>query len=185
VAGPGRCPSGHELAGARRSFCPACRRDEVISRVVARDTSLQPEVIAAAVDAATATPAALRSLATALAADTQALRRGAPPVVGQLVTELIARGSALPAPACAACGRTGCPLTRTTRGGWCAGCAPRAGAAECARCHAVKPVAGAPATASRSASGAAAGNAACAGAGDAARSRRSPCAPGARIRTCA
>jgi hypothetical protein len=142
VAGRGRCPSGHELAGTGRSFCPACRRDEVISRVVARDGSLQPEVIAAAVDAAAATPAALRSLAAALAADPGALGSGAPPVVGRLVTELIARGSALAVPGCAACGLAGRPLTRTTRGGMCARCAHRAGAAECARCHAVKPVAG-------------------------------------------
>jgi hypothetical protein len=142
VAGQGRCPSGHNLAGTWRSFCPACRRDEVISYVVARDASLQPEVIAAAVDAATATPAALRSLAAALAADPGALGSGAPPVVGRLVTELIARGLALPGPACAACGQTGRALTRTTRGGMCARCAHRAGAAECVRCHVVKPVAG-------------------------------------------
>ena len=107
MAGRGRCPSGHELAGTGRSFCPACRRDEVISRVVARDGSLQPEVIAAAVDAAAATPAALRSLAAALAADPGALGSGAPPVVGRLVTELIARGSALAVPGCAACGLAG------------------------------------------------------------------------------
>jgi len=138
VAGPGRCPSGHELAGTRRPSCPACRRDEVVSRLVARDASLQPEVIAAAVDVVAATPAALRSLA----ADPGALRSGAPPVVGQLVAELIARGSVLPAPACAVCGRTGSPLTRTSHGGMCARCARRAGAAECARCRVVKPVAG-------------------------------------------
>jgi hypothetical protein len=82
----GRCPSGHELAGAGRSFCPACRRDEVISYVTARDRSLDKDAVAAAVDAVTATPAALRSLATALAADPQGLRWGAPPVVGRLVT---------------------------------------------------------------------------------------------------
>jgi hypothetical protein len=142
VAGQGRCPSGHEFAGTRRSSCPACRRDEVINHVVARDASLPQEVIVVAVDAVTVTPAALRSLAAALAADPEALRCGAPPVVGRLVTELIARGSALAAPACAACARTGRPLTRTTRGGMCARCAHRAGAAGCVRCHAVKPVAG-------------------------------------------
>src|SRR6185437_11880724 len=86
--------------------------------------------------------AALRSLAAALAADPDALGSGAPPCVGRLVSELIARGSALAVPACAACGRTGRPLTRTSLGGMCARCAHRAGAAGCARCHAVKPVAG-------------------------------------------
>ena len=104
--------------------------------------SLPREVIAAAVDAAAAGPAALRSLATAVASDPGALAAGAPPLVGRLVSELIARWSVLSVPACVICGRTGRPLTRTSQGGTCPPCAHRAAAAECARCHAIKPVAG-------------------------------------------
>ena len=111
--------------------------------MAAADSSLPREVIAAAVDAAVAGPAALLSVAAALAADPGALAAGAPPSVGRLVTVLIARGSAtLRAPACIACGREGRQLTRASQGAMCAPCARRAGAAECARCHAVKPVAG-------------------------------------------
>lgn len=78
MAGQGRCPSGHELAGIRRTFCPACRRDEVISCVAARDRSLDRDAIAAAVDTAAGRPAALRSLAAALAGDPEALSLGCP-----------------------------------------------------------------------------------------------------------
>jgi hypothetical protein len=92
---------------------------------------------------AAAGPAALRSLAAALAADPDALAHGAPPVVGRLVVELIARGStALDVPACARCGRTGRPLTATGDGGMCPRCAARRNPAACARCGIVKPVAG-------------------------------------------
>jgi len=82
------CPAGHELASARRPFCPSCRRDTVVTRVAAVDGSLPREVIAAAVDAAAAGPAALSSLATAVASDPGALAAGAPPLVGRLVSDL-------------------------------------------------------------------------------------------------
>jgi len=134
------CPAGHELARDQvHRACPACRREAVVTQVAAADSSLPREVIAAAV----AGPAALRSVAAALAADPGALAAGAPPSVGRLVTELIARGSAtLRVPACIACGREGRQLTRASQSAMCAPCAHRAGAAECARCHAVKPAAG-------------------------------------------
>ena len=109
---------------------------------VAADSSLSREQIAAAVDAAVAGPAALRAVAGALAADPGALAAGAPPSVGRLAAELIARGSSLRPPACIACGQAGLPLTLASQGAMCPRCAHRAGAAECARCHVVKPVAG-------------------------------------------
>jgi hypothetical protein len=129
-------------AGPNR-ICPACRRQQIIAQVTAAETSLPAGQAAAAVDAVAASHGALRSLAHALADDPGALARGAPPVVGRLVIELIARGSAtLTVPACTACGRTGWPLNRTSAGAMCARCAHRARAAECARCHVVKPAAG-------------------------------------------
>ena len=94
-------------AGLNR-ICPACRRQRIIAQVTAAETSLPAGQAAAAVDAVAASHGALRSLAHALADDPGALTRGAPPVVGRLVIELIARGStALTVPACTACGRTG------------------------------------------------------------------------------
>ena len=70
--------------------------------------------------------AALRSLAAALAADPNALARGAPPMAGRLVFELIARGSTtFTAPSCVICIRTGYPLTRSGDGGVCARCRRR------------------------------------------------------------
>jgi len=129
-------------AGSNR-ICPACRREQIIAQVTTAETSLPPGQAAAAVDAVAVSPGALRSLAHALADDPGALTRGAPPVVGRLVIELIARGStALTVPACIVCGRTGWPLNRTSAGAMCARCAHRARAAECVRCHVVKPAAG-------------------------------------------
>lgn len=61
----------------------------------------------AAFDAAITSGAALRSLTAALTRDPQALHAGAPPVVGRLVTELVARGSTtFTLPACVTCQRT-------------------------------------------------------------------------------
>jgi hypothetical protein len=131
------------MGAGKNRICPACRRLQIIAWITTAETALPASQAAAAVDAAAASPAALRSLAHALADDPGALARGAPPVVGRLVTELIARGSAtLTVPACTACGRTGWPLNRTSAGAMCARCAHRALAAECARCHIVKPAAG-------------------------------------------
>jgi hypothetical protein len=87
-------------------------------------------------------PAVLRSLAAALETDPGALSRGAPPLIGRLVTELIARGSVtLSAPVCIRCGRVGWPLTATTGGGMCARCRHRALAEQCSACGVVRPVA--------------------------------------------
>ena len=121
TAGPVRtCPAGHEPGpGKPGRDCPGCRKDAVVARVAAADRSLTAGQIAAAVDAVAGHGAALRSLAQALSAGQAAdvLARGAPPAVGRLVTELIARGSTvLAAPACATCGRTGQPLTRSRAG---------------------------------------------------------------------
>jgi hypothetical protein len=138
-----RCRAGHQRGAGKNRICPACRREQVIAQVITADKSLPAGQAAAAADAVAASPAALRTLAHALAGDPGALARGAPPVVGRLVSELIARGSAtLTVPACTACGRTGRPLNRTSAGPICARCAHRVRAAECARCHVVKPAAG-------------------------------------------
>lgn len=138
-----RCPAGHELADGRRRSCPRCRRDDVINRVAVAEPTVSRAQVAAAVDAAARNYAGLRYLATALAADRDALAHGAPPVVGRLVTELIARGStALTVPACAVCGRTGRPLSATETGGLCQRCAARRAPLACVRCGIVKPVAG-------------------------------------------
>ena len=89
------CPAGHQLTshGLRRP-CAACRRDALIQYVITAEGSLPASEIAAAVDAVATSPAVLRDLAAALAADRDMLRHGAPPVAGRLAGELIARGSA-------------------------------------------------------------------------------------------
>jgi len=136
------CPAGHEPgAGSWPGSCPACRRDEVVARVTAAEGSLPRSAVAAAVDAVAASPQALRDLSAALAADSGALACGAPPTVGRLVAELIARGSGtLTVPECVHCGRAGRPLHRTGAGGMCAPCAHRE-KAECAACGKTRPVA--------------------------------------------
>jgi hypothetical protein len=140
------CPAGHE-PGPRQPgrACPGCRRDTVVARVAAADRSLTAGQVAAAVDAVAGHGAVLRSLAAALAAGDAAdvLACGAPPAVGRLVTELVARGSTVFAvPACATCGRAGRPLTRSVNGGACSRCRNRELATACASCGAVRPVAG-------------------------------------------
>lgn len=120
----------------------AGRRALVTAAAAAADPTLPGPAVQAALDATATTAAALRELAAAIQADPAALAAGAPPVVGRLVTELIARGAALPPPACARCGRIGHPLARSAEGGVCARCRRRQRAAACARCAVVKPVAG-------------------------------------------
>jgi hypothetical protein len=117
------------------------RREQILAAVAAADPALPAGRAAAAVDAAATNPAAAWTLAAALAADPHALSVGAPPVVGRLLTELRAVGSMLSEPACARCGRTGRPLTRSDSGGVCARCRRRQLAAACIRCGVVKPVA--------------------------------------------
>ena len=140
-----RCPAGHELPGGSRQApaCPQCRRETLIRHVITVDETLTAIAAAAAVDAAAATPAALRSLASALAADPDMLAHGAPPLAGRLAAELIARGSACVRPAaCARCGRDGRPLFRTAGGGMCKACTARTRTAACAHCGEVKAIAG-------------------------------------------
>ena len=114
----------------------------LIRHVIAADGTLPASTAAAAVDAVAATPAALRSLVSALAADPDMLRHGAPPLAGRLAAELIARGSVLVVPACARCGRDGRPLFRTAGGGMCKACTARVRTAACAHCGEVKAIAG-------------------------------------------
>jgi hypothetical protein len=135
------CPAGHQLSGPRRP-CAACRREALIQHVIAA-ASVPASQAAAAIDAVATNPAVLRVLSAALAADPDMLRHGAPPAAGRLAAELIARGSAvLTLPACARCDRAGIPLYRTPAGGMCKPCAARQIRTACARCGAVKPVAG-------------------------------------------
>jgi hypothetical protein len=136
------CAAGHARGSGDRRACPACRRDQLVARVAAAEGSLPALVITAVVDAVITSPQALRDVSAALAADPRALAHGAPPVVGRLVAELIARGSAtLAEPACVRCGRAGWPLTATGSGGMCARCRHRELAEECAACGKVRPVA--------------------------------------------
>jgi hypothetical protein len=115
----------------------------LVRHVLAVDGTLPASAAEAAVDAVAVTPAALRSLASALAADPDMLRHGAPPLAGRLAAELAARGSAsLAMPACARCGRDGRPLFRTPGGGMCKACTARVRTAACAACGEVKAIAG-------------------------------------------
>jgi hypothetical protein len=115
-----------------------------VALAAAAEGSLPRPVIEAAVAAVAPAGQALRQLAAVLAADPDALSRGAPPVAGRLAAELIARGSAtLTIPACSACGRTGLPLFRGDGGGGvCQRCRAWQLAAACASCGKVKPAAG-------------------------------------------
>jgi hypothetical protein len=118
------------------------RRQQALAVVAAADPSLSSEQVTAAFDAVVTSPQTLRSLAAALAADPQALRVGAPPLVGRLVAELVARGSTtLVVAACVRCGRTDRKLHRSTEGGVCPNCRRRQTASACAVCGVVKPVA--------------------------------------------
>jgi hypothetical protein len=115
--------------------------DLVAHRVAEADPGLSAETITAAVYEL-GHPAALRELRRALSQSPDALRVGAPPVVGRLVTELRARGSVLPEPFCARCRRTNRPLVATGGGGVCAACRRRQLATACSSCGGIKPVAG-------------------------------------------
>ena len=115
--------------------CPACRRDWVVDLAAAADRSLPRAAVAAAVDAVAPGGQALWHLEQALAAGPQALSLGAPPLAGRLAAELIARGStALTARGCAACGRTGRPLTPSQAGAVCPRCRAWQLAAACSAC---------------------------------------------------
>jgi hypothetical protein len=118
-------------------------RDRVIAAVAQVERSLPVETVAAAVDVVADHVARLRSLAAALDAHPDALAVGAPPIVGRLVEELIARGStSLPTPTCVGCGATRRPLTRTDLGGMCEPCAHRHKTEVCSGCGIDQPGAG-------------------------------------------
>jgi hypothetical protein len=135
------CPAGHQLPGPALRPCAACRRDAHIGHA-AEVAALPVSVAAAAVDAVITSPAVLRDLTGALAADPDMLRRGAPPVAGRLAAELIARDSATLTPgACARCGRAGISLFLTPAGATCKACTARQRAGPCAHCGVVKPLA--------------------------------------------
>lgn len=135
------CPAGHQLPGPARRPCAACRRDVLIQHA-AQVAALPVSVAAAAVDAVITSPAVLRELTGALAADPDMLWHGAPPVAGRLAAELIVRGSATLIPAaCARCGRAGIPLFVTPAGAACKACTARRRAGPCAHCGVVKPLA--------------------------------------------
>ncbi|MGE5291118.1 MAG: hypothetical protein ACM3ML_28755 [Micromonosporaceae bacterium] len=136
-------PCRHRPARPAGKHCPGCRRGKVVDHVTAAGVKLPRQVVADAVDTVVAErPATLRSLAVALSSHPTALSVGAPPTVGLLVTELIARGAALAVPACVVCARTGRPLTMTETGGMCQRCAARRNPQPCTRCAVIKPVVG-------------------------------------------
>ena len=120
------------------------RHRQVLIAVLTSDPSLTTARVEAALAVVADQPAALRSLAVALAADPTALTIGAPPKVGELVQVLQAQGpTSLPVPQCARCQRHGLRLTRSSAiGGVCAPCRRRELAEACVRCGVVKPVAG-------------------------------------------
>lgn len=128
----------------RRSHaqCGACRRERVLAAVVVAEPSLTPGQVTAAFDAALPSGQAVWHLQNALADNPDALHVGAPPVVGRLVGELIARGSTtFSPPACVMCGRAGRRLYTDPSGGVCERCAHRRRARACSRCDEHKPVA--------------------------------------------
>ena len=117
-------------------------RQLIVARVLEIDPAIPNSQVTEALCAACANPAALATLQRSLEVNPAALKIGAPPVVGRLVRELRARGSAIPEPACAQCGRTGHDLTATDNRGLCGRCRRRYLAQECGRCGNVKPVYG-------------------------------------------
>lgn len=120
------------------------RRRLVVDAVLTADPTLTAARVTAAVAAVAGHPAALRSLAVALAADPTALAIGAPPMIGQLVEVLQTQGpTSLPTPHCARCQRQGMKLTRSSAlGAVCGRCRRRELAEACVRCGVVKPIAG-------------------------------------------
>jgi integrase len=132
----------HQPQRPAGKHCPRCRRDAVIAHILAAAVKVPRRVIADAVDTVVADrPATLRTLAAGLTAHPGALALGAPPTVGRLATELIARGAVLAVPTCAVCARTDRPLNMTEAGAMCQRCAARRDPRPCARCRVTKPVA--------------------------------------------
>ena len=136
------CSEGHEVPSAAgpRAVCRACRSETITAVVTAACPELSGDGIAGAIEATITSGAVGRDLAAALAAGPSVLRAGAPPVVGRLVGELRARGSVLPVPACAMCGRTGLELIRSGTVGLCGRCRARQLAEACSACQRVRVV---------------------------------------------
>ena len=86
-----RRPKEHTVGQGR--VCGSCRRDAVVEAVLRVDSSLPVDQVASAVDAVADHPTRLRSLAAAAGAHPDGVRVGAPPIMGRLVVELIARGA--------------------------------------------------------------------------------------------
>ncbi len=143
MAAPHRCETGHELSpfGGRRP-CPACRAEAIAAQVAVADPTLAPRQITQAIQATVTSPAVLRDLAAAFIEGPAPLAAGAPAVVGRLVAELVARGSCLPLPSCAVCGRSNRPLIRSGETGVCPRCRSHQLAAPCARCGGLRRVYG-------------------------------------------
>lgn len=137
----GRCRNGHQVRPGHR--CVECRRTDTLAAIITAELSLDTETVTAVFNRVVTNGAALRSLAEALATDPHILSVGAPPVVGRLVTELVAAGSTtFTVPTCGRCGRSDRPLFRSDQdGAACARCRSWQRAAPCAFCGATKPVA--------------------------------------------
>ena len=140
-----RCEAGHEIsevAQRRGGPCSACRVASVAHQVATADPTLDRDLIVQAIEAVVTSVAALRDLHAALAGGPEALIAGAPAVVGRLVTELVARGSELPLPACSICTSSARPLIRSGTTGVCPRCRSYQLAAACAGCGQVRRVYG-------------------------------------------
>ena len=138
-----RCDAGHETfqtSRMRGGACSACRIAAVTRQVAAADPTLDQQRIAQAIQAVVTSPAALRDLHAALAGGPGVLTAGAPAVVGRLVTELVARGSRLPLPACSICASSARPLIRSGKAGVCPRCRSHQLAVGCAGCGRVRRV---------------------------------------------
>lgn len=135
------CPAGHELASGVIA-CRICRVVTITAAVTSACPELAAEEIAAAVEATVTSAAVARDLAGALADGPGVLAGGAPSVVGRLVAELRARGSALAVPTCAHCGRSAMSLIRVGVIGLCGRCRAHQLAETCSGCGRVRVVTG-------------------------------------------
>jgi hypothetical protein len=128
------------MAGS--TVCGICRVEAISTVVAAACPELSGDAIGAAIEATITNAAVARDLAKALVDGPQVLGGGAPPVVGRLVEQLRARGSVLPVPACARCGRTGLELIRVGVIGLCGRCRSHQLAEACSGCGRVRVIYG-------------------------------------------
>ena len=118
-------------------------RELIVARVLEVDPALDAERVLAALAHSVSTGRALGVVAAALERSAQPLYSGAPPMVGRLVAQLRALGSALPEPRCARCGRPHDKLTASKEAGaLCPRCRTHELAQACSVCTRVKPVYG-------------------------------------------